>query len=383
MRPLPWLALLLCCALPATAPLAEAQQTEARPWYEIELIVFTRDVQPDRLDEAWPDNPGTPDFEHARPLQADPADTSQPVEAAAGEGIDSPGSGANPDRPPVAPPDPADGNSRPAGANQPTDVPTSDTLAPEPSELPAPAGQPPEPYTRLPEEALRLKTEFKRLQQSRDLQPEIHLAWRQPVTRQQQAQWLYLRTPDPAIQAEKTHDAEERSATAHTTESGIPGGLEPIAAIAPEPPSLEGTIRISVGRYLHVELDLLRRIKTAEPHAIEYAPPLADDYTAQTRPYKTYRMQAHRRMRSGELHYIDHPLMGVLIKITPYEPPPAEAPVPPEATPPQHPAEAEKTDADGTEEAPHAAAATEEAPASAPEPGSTRSAIAIPARPAE
>jgi hypothetical protein len=28
-------------------------------------------------------------------------------------------------------------------------------------------------------------------------------------------------------------------------------------------------------------------------------------------------MQASRRMRSGELHYIDHPLMGVLIKVTP------------------------------------------------------------------
>ncbi len=379
MRPLPWLALLLCCALPATAPLAEAQQAvEELPWYEIELIIFTRDVRPDSLDEAWPDNPGSPDFEHARPLQTDPSDRSQPAEAAAGEDIDGPGSGANPDRPPVAPPDLADDNSRPARAGQ---ILTPDTLAPP--ESPAPAGQPPEPYARLPEEALRLKTEFKRLQQSRDLRPEIHLAWRQPVTRQQQAQWLYLRAPDPAIQAEKTHDAEESPATAHTTESGIPGGLEPIAAIAPEPPSLEGTIRISVGRYLHVELDLLRRIKTTEPYAIEYGAPFADDYAVQSRPYKIYRMQAHRRMRSGELHYIDHPLMGVLIKITPYEPPPAGAPVPPETTALPHPAEAEKTDTDGTEEAPHAAAAAEEAPASAPEPGRTRSTIAIPARPAE
>ena len=29
-------------------------------------------------------------------------------------------------------------------------------------------------------------------------------------------------------------------------------------------------------------------------------------------------MQAHRRMRSGELHYIDHPLMGVLLRIDRY-----------------------------------------------------------------
>ena len=31
-----------------------------------------------------------------------------------------------------------------------------------------------------------------------------------------------------------------------------------------------------------------------------------------------YRLQASRRMRSGELHYIDHPLMGVLLRIDRY-----------------------------------------------------------------
>jgi hypothetical protein len=34
---------------------------------------------------------------------------------------------------------------------------------------------------------------------------------------------------------------------------------------------------------------------------------------------QTYALRQHRRMRSNELHYIDHPLMGLLIKITPYE----------------------------------------------------------------
>lgn len=34
---------------------------------------------------------------------------------------------------------------------------------------------------------------------------------------------------------------------------------------------------------------------------------------------RTIALRQHRRMRSKELHYIDHPLMGLLIKITPYE----------------------------------------------------------------
>lgn len=40
------------------------------------------------------------------------------------------------------------------------------------------------------------------------------------------------------------------------------------------------------------------------------------------RAERTATMRQNRRMRSNELHYIDHPLMGLLIKIMPYEPPP-------------------------------------------------------------
>jgi hypothetical protein len=36
---------------------------------------------------------------------------------------------------------------------------------------------------------------------------------------------------------------------------------------------------------------------------------------------RTVAMRQHRRMRSKELHYIDHPLFGVLIRIIPYEKP--------------------------------------------------------------
>ncbi len=64
--------------------------------------------------------------------------------------------------------------------------------------------------------------------------------------------------------------------------------------------TLEGTAKVSVRRYLHLDLDLLLNSPSGP------APGL-------------FRMQAHRRMRSGELHYIDHPAMGVLVRITPVE----------------------------------------------------------------
>ena len=56
---------------------------------------------------------------------------------------------------------------------------------------------------------------------------------------------------------------------------------------------LDGLIRITRGRFLHLETDLL-----LQP---------ADSATP-------YRVQLHRRMRSGETHYVDHPMLGILIR---------------------------------------------------------------------
>ncbi|MCF6353765.1 MAG: peptidoglycan binding protein CsiV [Candidatus Polarisedimenticolaceae bacterium] len=348
-----WLALLLCCTLPATPSLAK----KAQPWYEVEIIIFTRDVQPDSLGEMWPSNPGTPDFGRARPLQADPADKIQPIGTTIKGGIDDLNSDTNLNLPTVS----ADENNTAAESHELIEA------LPTPGELPALTG--PKPYALLPEEELRLKREFSRLQRSPGLHPEIHLAWRQPVSSQKKAPLLYLQTPYAAEQ-DKTEVEKERVAEL-ATGMGIFNGSGLVTTA--EPPDLEGTIRISVSRYLHVELDLLRRIRAAASYS-SYEQSFEGGFTAQAQPYNRYRMQAHRRMRSGELHYIDHPLMGVLIKITPYELPIPAEPVEPEATAPTHQVEEANT------AEPDATAAEQEPVTTPPEPGVTRSIIEIPAR---
>lgn len=40
-------------------------------------------------------------------------------------------------------------------------------------------------------------------------------------------------------------------------------------------------------------------------------------------PQRIILLEEERRLRPGELHYIDHPLLGVIVQITPYELPPA------------------------------------------------------------
>jgi hypothetical protein len=119
------------------------------------------------------------------------------------------------------------------------------------------------------------------------------------------------------------------------------------------PPRLEGTLRLILSRYLHIEADLLYREPLDEQAVAEAQPvdsgamPFGNDAAAtegtpKTPPaqqqdlfmiaeqassieqqplYRVYRMQQSRRMRSGELHYLDHPVFGLAVRVTPYEPP--------------------------------------------------------------
>ena len=76
--------------------------------------------------------------------------------------------------------------------------------------------------------------------------------------------------------------------------------------------SVEGTITLIVERYLHLDLDLLLM------QAGSRRPVLYSDGPGSV---PAYRLNEKRRVRSGELHYFDHPQFGVIARITPYIPP--------------------------------------------------------------
>ncbi len=65
--------------------------------------------------------------------------------------------------------------------------------------------------------------------------------------------------------------------------------------------SIEGNATLSLSRYLHVDLNLL----------------MSDTLTGQTTPPRYYHVQQSRRMKSGEIHYLDHPTVAALIRIQP------------------------------------------------------------------
>ena len=77
--------------------------------------------------------------------------------------------------------------------------------------------------------------------------------------------------------------------------------------------SIQGSIKLVLGRYLHVHTDLhYKRINKLYR---------SDSPALYNEKYDEFSIKSQRRMRSNELHYIDHPLLGILVIVTPIKPP--------------------------------------------------------------
>lgn len=119
------------------------------------------------------------------------------------------------------------------------------------------------------------------LRRSARYRPFLHVGWRQPGLSHGAARPVHV---SPHLGVRRT------------------GGPEPEGG---ERPAVDGTVKVSLARYLHVDLDLV------------YSRPGNGENAAPNAVPARFRLVSERRMRSGELHYIDHPLFGVLALIRP------------------------------------------------------------------
>ncbi|MBU2885136.1 peptidoglycan binding protein CsiV [Gilvimarinus agarilyticus] len=325
--------LLLFCS---NAGLAQSSPHEG--WYEVEVIVFARPLS---SDERWPEDI-TLDYPLNWEALKDPeADYRQRLEQA----------------------QQAPQEQRPTDYNDDTNLPTADTNtsqgqsqdeqqarldAVEPVDLARS-----ERY-RLPQDTRKLNALERRINAQPGYRVLFHEAWRQFVTGKAQAPWIII-------------------------EGGESYG---------EHRELEGSLNINVARYLHMHTDLWFtefQINTGQSHrqwpslpespekrlhkaftseatlsamdlnhsqsgfgqdntmfsannmsgestqSSELDTLLNDFLDAPYIPRRIYTLDQRRRMRSTELHYLDHPRLGLLIKILPYELPPEEEATEPES----------------------------------------------------
>jgi len=141
-------------------------------------------------------------------------------------------------------------------------------------------------FAWLPE--LTMQAEVKALNRNNHLRPVLHRRWRQAVPERDAPQPVYL--------------AAEVEPAAPLTRSGFA--------------KIEGYATVTLGRYLHFAPTLWYHADNLGMAPL--AVPLT--HVALAAPDPGYmELKESRRMRSAELHYLDHPKFGVIVRIDPVE----------------------------------------------------------------
>lgn len=135
----------------------------------------------------------------------------------------------------------------------------------------------------------------------------LHQAWRQPGLEREKAAPVHIELPLGTT----------RGNAAPTVHASLPDGTG-VGQGWNSPPEakLEGDLTLILSRFLHLEADL--RYYTGE--VLQPINAVQDQFAELVTQPQVYRLKQERRMRSGELHYIDHPAFGLLAVVKPYEP---------------------------------------------------------------
>jgi hypothetical protein len=128
------------------------------------------------------------------------------------------------------------------------------------------------------DESRALETEVKLLNRRRHLRPLIHTAWTQAVPTRDAPAPIWI----------SYGDGHER---------------------------LNGTVDVTVERYLHFAADLWYSGSALDWQPLPVGVPASSEVNAGE--IVSLRLHQSRRMRSRELHYLDHPKLGILVQIDP------------------------------------------------------------------
>ena len=152
-------------------------------------------------------------------------------------------------------------------------------------------------FKSLPRNKYRLTEVFKKLEDSPNRRVLLHTAWRQPGMDWDNALNVHLKQTIPPVAADA---------------AGSDAPAVPRASRPGEAGELEGYIRVILSRYLHVDTDIVFQTR---PKTDRF-----DFYIDEGEEPTVYRLnQLRRRIRSTELHYLDHPVVGMLIAMYPVE----------------------------------------------------------------
>lgn len=254
----------------------------AERWFEVEVIVFKRNINSNSMSEQWPDTQPDIDIDNAISLLS-------------------------------------------------------------------PASRKKYAMSLLPKNQRKLTETFNRLRKHADYTPLLHLAWRQNDSSRDRMPKIHFRAGEN-YQAKYYTDGTVISAESYPadfTEMSLTGQAKTTKINGPIY-ELDGFIRLYVQHYLFIETDLVLRevnkrrvlqdinvIQTEAPFFNKETTIIGDNpssfaknetpiFSGLQKPQRTYAIERYltpyhfkqkRRMRSGEIHYLDHPKLGLIVQV--------------------------------------------------------------------
>ena len=201
------------------------------------------------------------------------------------------------------------------------------------------------PFLILPAEQHQLNDAYQKLVDSENYLPLVHVAWRQIISPREQPDRIFIHDKlSRPVEEEPLEGVPAIEQEAEFAPPSLNFSEEIIAQendVSPATPehNLSGIISLGLGRYIHVEADLLL-YKPALENSTDADFTAAINSQPEPQPFifdgneieaidtanikqtaELFRIQGNLRMPSKEVHYLDHPLVGMMILFTPYEPP--------------------------------------------------------------
>ena len=184
-------------------------------------------------------------------------------------------------------------------------------------------------FKYLPKNSYRLTEEAKLLEADKNYRILLHTAWRQPGMTAETTLPIHIHK-EFTITEKKPITPEEVSVV---TDPDMPVVNLPTPDNPYETESiqskavLDGYLKIVLSRYLHAGFDLLYTtnlpltpIAQTRINIPEESEESEEETVEQDMPkVYTYHLQQTRKMRSKEVHYIDHPVLGVVILAWPFK----------------------------------------------------------------
>ena len=163
------------------------------------------------------------------------------------------------------------------------------------------------PYKKLSDDFHRLDGIQRVLKLSREYRPLLHVAWQQPGLGPRSARSVHIQQfEEPDLQPPDAGDEEAFDIDAmRSEEEALYDDFQVLDLL------FDGTIKLRSSRFLHVDIDI-----AYFPESPDNDESVVSGIAGGLQEADYVRLQESRKIKLNEIHYFDHPLFGLILRVS-------------------------------------------------------------------